>query len=416
MQIASTYTENDRLFFRKIAQIGSASTANWFELATRASNTFVGNQIIMGNVGIGLSNPTTKLEVYGTIKASGEIISTMNSGAAQLRAVDPNNAYGLLLRNDGTDSYFLLTAKNSALGIWNALRPFRINNLTGDVAMADSKFYVQHATGNVGIGLSNPTKKLHVVGGGAQFDNLSIVQFGYTPTDASWMDASGGLLINYFSKKNTCINTAWDLEVNSAGNMVPKPNGDGGQVDMGAKVNLKNSLKIGYDGNVVDLNTNIEVNQNTNNHNAIKVKTWNGTINAFSVEDAVTGVKNFLVDGAGKTKINTTSANAFEIWNKTANIMNFLVKNNGFVYAREVNVQVGVFPDYVFNTDYNLAPLNEVATYIAKNKHLKGFEKGTAYEKNGMPLGEVVRLQQEKIEELTLYLIELKKEVDALKK
>lgn len=33
-----------------------------------------------------------------------------------------------------------------------------------------------------------------------------------------------------------------------------------------------------------------------------------------------------------------------------------------------------------------------------------------------MPLGEVVRLQQEKIEELTLYLIELKKEVDALKK
>ena len=54
LQIASSFTVNDRLFFRKIVS-GSLISSNsaWMELATRGLNTFTGNQVINGNLGIG---------------------------------------------------------------------------------------------------------------------------------------------------------------------------------------------------------------------------------------------------------------------------------------------------------------------------------------------------------------------------
>lgn len=68
LQIASSFTENDKLFFRKISDAyGMAKNPQWIEIATRGNNNFVGNQIIDGNVGIGITNPTNKLDVNGTI-------------------------------------------------------------------------------------------------------------------------------------------------------------------------------------------------------------------------------------------------------------------------------------------------------------------------------------------------------------
>ena len=75
-------------------------------------------------------------------------------------------------------------------------------------------------------------------------------------------------------------------------------------------------------------------------------------------------IKNFIVNGEGKMKIYTTSPDAFEIWDKVANVRNFLVKNTGIVYAREVNVQIGPFPDYVFSPNYKLRSLPEIEKYI----------------------------------------------------
>lgn len=93
---------------------------------------------------------------------------------------------------------------------------------------------------------------------------------------------------------------------------------------------------------------------------------------------------------------------------------------NGKIYATGVQVKLtnasGCFPDYVFASDYKLASLGEVERYIKKNKHLEGMPTAEEVEKDGMNLGDLNTKMLEKIEELTLYVIELKKEIDALKK
>jgi hypothetical protein len=89
----------------------------------------------------------------------------------------------------------------------------------------------------------------------------------------------------------------------------------------------------------------------------------------------------------------------------------FVVAANGKVYSREVEISLQTtFPDYVFSKDYKLKPLSEVEDFIKKNQHLPNFEKGSYYEKNGINVTDLLLKQQQTIEELTLYNIELQKQ------
>jgi hypothetical protein len=86
-----------------------------------------------GNVGIGTTTPGAKLDINGNAIARGELQSTMGSGLAQLRMVAGN--YGAMLRNDGVNTYFLLTNSGDQYGPWNGLRPLYINNTSGNVSV-----------------------------------------------------------------------------------------------------------------------------------------------------------------------------------------------------------------------------------------------------------------------------------------
>lgn len=74
------------------------------------------------------------------------------------------------------------------------------------------------------------------------------------------------------------------------------------------------------------------------------------------------------------------------------------------------------WPDYVFGSDYRLISLDSVAKYIALNKHLPGMPSETEIVTNGQDMMQMQQLQQEKIEELMLYILQLKGEVTELKK
>lgn len=88
---------------------------------------------------------------------------------------------------------------------------------------------------------------------------------------------------------------------------------------------------------------------------------------------------------------------------------------NGKITAKEIEVTLDGWADYVFEEDYHLSPLSEVESYINKNKHLPGIPSAKEVAENGVELGQMNKLLMLKVEELTLYVIQLQKEVDSLK-
>jgi hypothetical protein len=84
---------------------------------------------------------------------------------------------------------------------------------------------------------------------------------------------------------------------------------------------------------------------------------------------------------------------------------------NGTIYGKEVQVDLSVpGPDYVFEKDYHLPSLEEIENYIDQNKHLPEVPSAKEMEANGISVGEMNMILLKKVEELTLYLIEMRKE------
>lgn len=88
----------------------------------------------------------------------------------------------------------------------------------------------------------------------------------------------------------------------------------------------------------------------------------------------------------------------------------------GTIHTNEVKVDLSVSaPDYVFESTYALPTLDELSAYIKVNKHLPEVPSACVMAENGVNLGEMNMLLLKKVEELTLYMIELKKQIDDLK-
>ncbi|HEX8548563.1 MAG TPA: hypothetical protein VF691_16495 [Cytophagaceae bacterium] len=86
---------------------------------------------------------------------------------------------------------------------------------------------------------------------------------------------------------------------------------------------------------------------------------------------------------------------------------------NGSIRAKEVVVESG-WADFVFDSNYKLKSLTEVENYIKENNHLPDVPSAKEVQANGVKLGEIEATLLQKIEELTLYAIEAKKQVEAL--
>ncbi|PYF74192.1 hypothetical protein [Pedobacter nutrimenti] len=85
---------------------------------------------------------------------------------------------------------------------------------------------------------------------------------------------------------------------------------------------------------------------------------------------------------------------------------------NGNIRAREIKVETANWPDYVFTKDYVLPSLKETEKYIREKGHLLGIPSAQGVKNIGVDLGEMNAKLLKKIEELTLYLIEMKKKND----
>ncbi|MBC8755164.1 hypothetical protein H2O64_10805 [Kordia sp. YSTF-M3] len=90
---------------------------------------------------------------------------------------------------------------------------------------------------------------------------------------------------------------------------------------------------------------------------------------------------------------------------------NYKLFVNGGILAKEVRVRTD-WADYVFEKEYELKPLSEVESYINENGHLPNVPSAKTVETEGLNLGDITKIQQEKIEELTLYIIEQNKNIE----
>lgn len=96
------------------------------------------------------------------------------------------------------------------------------------------------------------------------------------------------------------------------------------------------------------------------------------------------------------------------------NLSNYSLYVKGGLATEEFRIETG-WADYVFDTDYELLSLTQLEQYIEENGHLPNVPSAETVEKTGIEMGDIKRIQQEKIEELTLYIIDLNEQLQAIK-
>ena len=176
------------------------------------------------------------------------------------------------------------------------------------------------------------------------------------------------------------------------------------------KAHIAGNTQIGFYQTVgmADPTVRLNVDASGAASNGVKVMTNNIQAKTFYAE--YNGTQTFMVDAEGKTRIGYPVAGTTPAA--------YWLTVNGKVGAREVMVtSLSPWPDYVFDNNYHLNSLDVVEAYIEKNKHLPNMPSAEELkaEPFGLNLGEMQGKQMEKIEEIFLHLIALKKEVEVLK-
>jgi hypothetical protein len=102
----------------------------------------------------------------------------------------------------------------------------------------------------------------------------------------------------------------------------------------------------------------------------------------------------------------------------TTNPNSYALAVNGKIGAKDVQIEAAstTWPDYVFAASYKLPSLSDLEEFIATHKHLPDVPSATSVEKDGYSMSELDATLLKKVEELTLYIIEQQKQIDALKK
>jgi|GEM_PF-1364986 len=138
----------------------------------------------------------------------------------------------------------------------------------------------------------------------------------------------------------------------------------------------------------------------------------NWTINQDGANNGASILFSTILGDICLATIPTTGASDRSITdNDVAGNVKFRITSDGTVLAKTIKVQTNIFPDYVFKPGYLLPTLSQVQTYIDQNHRLPEMPSEDDVVKTGINLGEMVKLQTKKIEELTLYLIEKDKQV-----
>lgn len=96
------------------------------------------------------------------------------------------------------------------------------------------------------------------------------------------------------------------------------------------------------------------------------------------------------------------------------NPKNYRLAVNGTIGAKDIFIEIDEtpWPDYVFDPKNKLLPLSDLEAYIMQYKHLPDIPSANDVKEKGLSLAEINAQLVKKVEELTLYVIELNKKIE----
>ncbi|MBL6445994.1 hypothetical protein JMN32_06720 [Fulvivirga sp. 29W222] len=361
---------NNNVFIGNQAGHGETGSDKFY-LANSSTNTLLYGDFATTKLGIGTTTPTETLDVNGTIA---------------IRGGSPAAGYVLTSDANGVASWQAPTG-GAGGGVWS-------------VNGSD----VYYNAGNVGVGMI-PSAYLD----GAPIAPLEVSSFMH-------ISRTSRPHVRLFENGNTVARMQGG-HYTGMGNGAPGGNPhfvltdpQGSTTILSANLTSKN-VGIG----TVNAQQRLHV-YNTSGNAMMRFQTANrawdvgmvtngGNPDEFVIADE-TGNKWFLINTSNKTVVMGVP-----------NQNHHSLAVQGKMTAQEIKVKPDpLVPDYVFEEDYTLKGLDEVEAYVKEHKHLPGIPSAQEIEENeGVYLGEMTYKLLEKVEELTLHMIKLKKENEELK-
>jgi hypothetical protein len=433
-QIITLFSLSTLLVSKSYAQFGLAPLQN------------PSTQTTGGDVGIGTGTPNSKLDVLST----GNQLRLSNSSTLFNNISTNSSGYLTVIPSNATTSRIGFNIAAPLTGFHINMGVFRVSDPSNSVrSLQVAPNYAGNGEipqGTLLLGTSTASSEgLSFISTGGGTAGVKIGAYAYTGVNgwkSVWESAnvSSGSpnLLLLKSGGKVGIGTALPvakLEINAT-NLTPRafqiidgstslssfiinPNGNtvmGKHVDIGYPLgtNISSGANIGlgvFQNTPNNIATCSELRSNTPNavntliivdrddQEAISMNKW--TSSGF--------IKNFVVRGNGATYIGTQKP-----FGNHADAM-LSVDGKALFKSIYVSTSAAVWADYVFENDYKLMPLSELEAYYKTNKHLPEIPSASDVAKEQIDVAKMETLLLKKIEELTLYIVQLEKEIKKTK-
>lgn len=396
-----------------------------------------------GNVGIGTYQPASKLDIRGnlTVGNQGSLFEGYNS---VIRMNAANDVSASIVVHDGTlrpkgfyirtgNDYRMKISEDGSVGIGTLSPASKLdvrgnltignqgdnsyikmnaaNNVSASIGVQDDAnlgrgFYVKtgdryrmkiNEDGLVGIGTSQPVSKLDVRGNltvGNQGDN-SVIN----------MNAANGKSASIGVQNDN--NDGFYIKTGGEYRMHVNQNGN---VAIGNLSRFSGGYKLGVDGKVYCKGLSVGHTSDNSGINFYANNDKNAQIGVQDDSDA-----GFYIKTNGRYRMHVNQNGNVTIGNTAQVSGNYKLAVDGKIKCRELRVDISGWADFVFEKEYSLRPLEEVEQFIRNKGHLPDVPSETEVLENGADLGKMDAILLQKIEELTLYMIDMKKENQQLR-
>lgn len=357
-----------------------------FSLAyvAHAQNTFPSS----GNVGIGTTSPPNALSLIGP---GSTWLSFEKTGAFET---------GFQFRKAGNVQFYFYSDNddNDALKIQSTVLSGE-NDATPRIQIpyTSKNLYFVQSGGYVGVGTSSPSARLHI-NSEIERESFRLYKSGNTTNYLSLWQGVGAAAIDPIGTGKLYLGYDQSTEVYMGLNS--------GKVGVGTTA-PQAKLHIS-DGDLLLQNQ-------VAGYPRLWLKDQTGAYTLKLDYNSVIATGSDMLIRASTNKniiLNDTGGN---VGIGTLTTGSYRLAVEGKIGAREVNVTTSAWSDYVFKEDYSLRPIYDVEKYIEENHHLPEVPSEKEVLANGQNLGEMNAILLKKIEELTLYIIDQQKEIDALK-